>query len=89
MTYIGDIESFENVISIENMASMAEKDEHITKLNKAVGLTSSPKQTNLTKLLNYKSTLCGENINTHPRNFGQQGFIGQTPSSVPESYQSV
>lgn len=46
MTYIGDTESFVNVISIENMASMAEKDEHITKLNKAVGLTSSPK-TNL------------------------------------------
>lgn len=40
MTYIGDTESFENVMSIENMASMAEKDEHITKLNKTVGLTS-------------------------------------------------
>lgn len=44
MTYIGDKESFENLMSMENMANMAEKDEHITKLNKAVGLTSFTKR---------------------------------------------
>lgn len=44
MTYIGDTESFENVMSIKNMASRAEKDEHITKLNKTVGLISPTKR---------------------------------------------